>query len=76
MYVLFVRNQQILEWLEKENMVYQVPNGANDDWYWMYSTIYKGRKKPALVVSSYIHTYIHYLLSSTHTITYIYIYML
>ena len=45
-------NQQILDWLEKENMVYQVPLGANDDWYWMYSTIYNGRKKPALVVSS------------------------
>lgn len=32
--------------------MYTVPNGANDDWYWMYSTIYPGRQNPAFVVTN------------------------
>ncbi len=41
-----------MERLEKEDMLYAVPRGANDDWYWMYSTLYPGRKSQAFVVSN------------------------
>ena len=37
--------QRILNKLEEEGMLYVVPPGANDDWYWMYSTIYEGKKE-------------------------------
>jgi hypothetical protein len=33
-------------------MLYAVPRGANDDWYWMYSTLYPGRKTQALVITN------------------------
>lgn len=33
-------------------MLYAVPRGANDDWYWMYSTLYPGRKTQAFVVTN------------------------
>ena len=37
--------------LEDENMLYVVPYGGNDDWYWIYATVAEGRKSTAYVVS-------------------------
>jgi len=45
-------DQRIIGMLRDENMLYVVPRGANDDWYWVYATIYEGRKKPAYVVTN------------------------
>jgi hypothetical protein len=33
-------------------MIYEVPGGANDDWYWIYATVYEGRKTHASVISN------------------------
>jgi proteinaceous RNase P len=33
-------------------MLYVAPKGSNDDWYWLYSTVYEGRRTPAYVVSN------------------------
>eukprot|EP00597_Dinobryon_sp_UTEXLB2267_P008096 CAMPEP_0170085454 /NCGR_PEP_ID=MMETSP0019_2-20121128/20323_1 /TAXON_ID=98059 /ORGANISM="Dinobryon sp., Strain UTEXLB2267" /LENGTH=619 /DNA_ID=CAMNT_0010301903 /DNA_START=397 /DNA_END=2256 /DNA_ORIENTATION=- len=45
-------DEAILNRLEQDKMLYVVPAGANDDWYWMYSTIYEGRQTPAFVVTN------------------------
>jgi len=42
----------VIKRLEERGMLYVVPRGANDDWYWLYATIYEGRKRPALVISN------------------------
>ena len=42
--------QRILERLVSENMLYVVPWGANDDWYWIYATVMEGRESTAYVV--------------------------
>lgn len=44
--------QRILDKLEEDGMLFVVPSGANDDWYWMYATLYEGRKTRAYVVSN------------------------
>ena len=31
-------------------MLYLVPQGADDDWYWIYATVTDGREKTAYVV--------------------------
>ena len=31
-------------------MLYIVPSGANDDWYWIYATVNANRKNAAYVV--------------------------
>jgi hypothetical protein len=33
-------------------MLYEVPTGGNDDWYWIYGTVYEGRKTHAYVVTN------------------------
>jgi len=33
----------ILDWLQKENMLFVTPQGSDDDWYWMYATVSEGR---------------------------------
>jgi hypothetical protein len=42
----------VIRRLEEKGRLYVVPRGANDDWYWLYATIYEGRRSPALVVSN------------------------
>jgi len=49
---LSANDQRILDELRDGNMLYVVPRGSNDDWYWVYATIYEGRKKPAYVISN------------------------
>lgn len=44
--------QRIIRKLQANDMVYITPSGANDDWYWLYATIYEGRSTPACVVSN------------------------
>jgi hypothetical protein len=46
------RDREFLAEMEDEGILYSVPYGAEDDWYWMYATVYEGRSKPALVVSN------------------------
>ena len=47
-------DRRILDNLMRRNMLYVVPNGANDDWYWLLSTIYKNRSpdRPGYVVTN------------------------
>ena len=33
-------------------MLYEVPGAADDDWYWIYATVYKGRKTHAYVITN------------------------
>lgn len=33
-------------------MLYEVPRGSNDDWYWIFATLYEGRKRHANVVTN------------------------
>jgi hypothetical protein len=42
----------VLQGLRDRNMLYVVPNGSNDDWFWLYATLYRGRCSPALVVTN------------------------
>jgi hypothetical protein len=46
------RDREFLAEMEAEGILYSVPYGAEDDWYWMYATVYEGRSKPALVVTN------------------------
>lgn len=43
---------KLLEQLSKDEMLYTVPQGADDDWYWLYATVTEGRKEPAYVVTN------------------------
>ena len=38
---------------EEEGMLYLVPQGADDDWYWIYSTVAENRKSVAYVVRTH-----------------------
>ena len=33
-------------------MLYEVPRGANDDWYWIFATLYEGRSRHANVLTN------------------------
>jgi hypothetical protein len=33
-------------------MLYEVPKGANDDWYWIFATLHEGRTRHANVVTN------------------------
>jgi len=46
--------QAVLTRFEKEDMLYVVPQGGNDDWYWMYATVNEGRPQstPAYVLTN------------------------
>ena len=46
--------QRILRRLEESDMLYIVPSGANDDWYWIYATVNANRKNAAYVVRVYM----------------------
>jgi pentatricopeptide repeat protein len=50
--LLTKEDQRILEKLEDEGMLYVVPPGANDDWYWIFATVCENRKKIAYVVTN------------------------
>eukprot|EP01034_Spumella_vulgaris_P023915 gene23915-30194_t len=45
-------DKAVLKRLRDSNMLYVVPSGANDDWYWIYATLYKGRRSPAFVITN------------------------
>lgn len=45
-------DQRIIQRFEEEGMLYLVPLGADDDWYWIYATVTEGRKSPAFVVTN------------------------
>ena len=46
-------SQRILQRFDEEGMLYLVPQGADDDWYWIYATVTDGREKTAYVVRMY-----------------------
>ena len=50
---LFPLSQRILQRFDEEGMLYLVPQGADDDWYWIYATVTDGREKTAYVVRMY-----------------------
>lgn len=43
---------RLLEQLAKDDMLYTVPQGADDDWYWLFATVTEGRKESAYVVTN------------------------
>ena len=45
-------DQRILDKFEKAGILYVVPQGANDDWYWIFITVTENRKKPAYVITN------------------------
>ena len=49
---LTAEDEGILEMLDREGMLYVVPQWANDDWYWMYATVNEGRHRTARVVTN------------------------
>lgn len=44
--------QRIIDRFKTANMIYEVPKGANDDWYWIFATLYEGRRKHARVLTN------------------------
>jgi pentatricopeptide repeat protein len=42
----------VLERFEKEKMLYVVPQGGNDDWFWMYATVHKLRTSRAYCITN------------------------
>ena len=42
---------EILERFRRDNILYIVPQGANDDWYWMLTTLQE-RQKPSYVITN------------------------
>lgn len=45
-------DERILKKLAANDMLYIVPLGADDDWYWMYATVAEGKKKHSYVVTN------------------------
>jgi hypothetical protein len=41
----------VLDRLDANDMMYVVPLGADDDWYWIYATVAEGRTSTAYAVS-------------------------
>ena len=33
---------QLLQRLRAQNLLYETPNGSNDDWYWIYASVSAG----------------------------------
>ena len=46
------REQAILSRFEDEGMLYVVPQGGNDDWFWVYATLHKLRRRHAYCVTN------------------------
>ena len=46
------QEQAILSRFENEGMLYVVPQGGNDDWFWVYATIHKLRRRHAFCVTN------------------------
>ena len=44
--------QRIIARLRNENILYVVPSGGDDDWYWLYATIAANRSRPAYVITN------------------------
>ena len=42
----------MLQRYRDEGMLYVVPSGGNDDWYWMYSSILENQGHGAFVVTN------------------------
>jgi hypothetical protein len=42
----------ILQRFRDEKLLYVVPQGGNDDWYWMYATVNEGRTNQAYVITN------------------------
>eukprot|EP01035_Chromulina_nebulosa_P018670 gene18670-24417_t len=45
-------DMQFLLQLQRDNMLYLVPDGSEDDLFWMYATIYEGRSSPSYVITN------------------------
>jgi pentatricopeptide repeat protein len=45
-------DKRIIDRFKNENMLYLVPPGADDDWYWIYATVAKDRQSMAYVVTN------------------------
>ena len=44
--------QRIVDRLKKMDMLYEVPKGADDDWYWIFATVNEGRSRHANVITN------------------------
>ncbi len=45
-------DMQILKKFEDENMLYLVPPGGNDDWYWIYATVSATNPLPSYAITN------------------------
>lgn len=45
-------DMQILKKFEDENMLYVVPPGGNDDWYWIYATVSATNPLPSYAITN------------------------
>lgn len=45
-------DMQILKKFENENMLYLVPPGGNDDWYWIYATVSATNPLPSYAITN------------------------
>jgi hypothetical protein len=45
-------DKRIINRFKDENMLYLVPPGADDDWYWIYATVARDRQSMAYVVTN------------------------
>ena len=43
---------EIVDKLQRENMLYVTPPGSDDDWYWIYATVNEERKSPSYVITN------------------------
>ena len=52
--ILTAEDEVIIDKFERADHLYRVPQGGNDDWYWLYSTVCEGRTSdsPAFVVTN------------------------
>lgn len=49
---LLLWSQRIVDRLKKMDMLYEVPKGADDDWYWIFATVNEGRSRHANVITN------------------------
>jgi hypothetical protein len=45
-------DQRIIKRFEEEGMLYLVPQGADDDWYWIFAACTENRSRPAFVITN------------------------